>query len=436
MKEKIFTLKQLAASPIGEQITIGGMVHNNKDMGKFSFITLRLADALIQCIYDHSPMNEDIKNESSIYVTGKKSKDIRSPHGFEIIVSEIDIISQPYREMPVIINRRTAANIETQLKYRPASLRSPYSRMIFRLQSGLVMGFREYFLTSGFTEIFTPKIVAGGAEGGANIFSLEYFGNKAYLAQSPQFYKQTMIPVYQRVFEIAPVFRAEKHNTPRHLNEYISIDGEIGFIESFYDICRFEEDMLRFCFEYLKENYRDCLEGLGLKLEGSFPEGNECIPALKFKNAKEMVSKRFSRKIKDPYDLEPEEERLISQMIKEDTGSDFVYITHYPAKKRPFYVMDDPEDGKYTLSFDLLYKGMEITTGGQRIHNYSQQLEKMVQKGLDPSDFESYLMLHKYGCPPHGGFGIGLERLMMKLTEASNIREVSMFPRDTTHVLP
>jgi nondiscriminating aspartyl-tRNA synthetase len=332
----------------------------------------------------------------------------------------------------VNINKRGLnVGAETDLAYRPATLRSAAKRSVFRLQAGLAAGFRDFMEHNGFTEIFSPKIVAHGAEGGANIFRLDYFGKKAFLAQSPQFYKQTMVPVYGRVFEIGPVFRAEKHDTVRHLNEYVSVDFEMGFIDSFYDVMNMETAMLRHAFAFLRERYADSMEALNLTL----PAIAE-IPAVRFAEAKEMVAKRYTRKIKDPYDLEPEEERLIGELFLETEQSDFVFITHYPEKKRPFYAMDDPENPKFTLSFDLLYKGMEVTTGGQRIHDYDAQVAKMRAKGLDPADFESYLMLHKYGCPPHGGLGLGLERLCMKLLDKFNIRETALFPRDTQRLIP
>jgi Aspartyl/asparaginyl-tRNA synthetases len=299
------------------------------------------------------------------------------------------------------------------------------------MQEGVVRGFRDYLFKEGFTEIRTPKIVATGAEGGANIFKLDYFGKKAFLAQSPQFYKQMLVGVYERVFEVAPVFRAEKHNTTRHLNEYIGLDFEMGFISDFREIMEMETGAIKNMIELLKSEYERELKILNLEL----PEVTE-IPTVRFKDAKEMVATEYGRKIKDPYDLEPEEEQLISKLFKEKYNSDFVFVTHYPVKKRPFYAMDDPSDPKYTLSFDLLFRGMEITTGGQRIHNYDDQVAKMISKGLDPADFEGYLMIHKYGMPPHGGLGMGLERLCMKLLDESNVRVASMFPRDMSRLTP
>ncbi len=302
---------------------------------------------------------------------------------------------------------------------------------IFKIQEGVIRGFREYFSKNGFTEINTPKIVASGAEGGANIFKLDYFGKKAYLAQSPQFYKQMLVGVYEKVFEISHVFRAEKHNTTRHLNEYMGIDMEMGFINSFVDLMEVETGALKYTMELLKKEYEREIKILNVPI----PE-IDTIPTVRFKDAKEMIAQEYNRKIKDPYDLEPEEEQLISKLFAEKYNSEFVFVTHYPVKKRPFYAMDDPENDKFTLSFDLLFRGMEITTGGQRIHDYDIQVAKMQSKGLNPEDFESYLMIHKHGMPPHGGWGIGLERLCMKLLDETNVRVAAMFPRDMSRLEP
>jgi nondiscriminating aspartyl-tRNA synthetase len=282
-----------------------------------------------------------------------------------------------------------------------------------------------------FTEIRTPKIVAGNAEGGANVFKLEYFGKKAFLAQSPQVYKQTMVGVYDRVFEAAPVFRAEKHNTTRHLNEYTSLDFEMGYIDGFEDIMEMETGMLQYTFDFLSKEYEKELKILGVTLPAVTN-----IPAVRFDEAKKLVSEKYDRKIRNPYDLEPEEEILIGKYFEEEYGSDFVFVTHYPSKKRPFYAMDDPTDSKFTLSFDLLFRGMEITTGGQRIHSYDEQVAKMVARGMNPDDFTNYLMIHKHGMPPHGGLGIGLERLTMRLLGEQNVRETTLFPRDVSRLEP
>jgi nondiscriminating aspartyl-tRNA synthetase len=263
------------------------------------------------------------------------------------------------------------------------------------------------------------------------VFRLDYFGRKAFLAQSPQFYKQTMVGVYERVFEVGSVFRAEKHNTTRHLNEYVSLDFEMGYIRSFTDLCEMETAMLRFVFNRLRSECADDLRLMGVDLPAI-----AAIPMVRFDEAKRLVAETYNRKIRDPFDLEPEEEVLIGRYYKEKHDSDFVFVTHYPTKKRPFYAMDDPADPRFTLSFDLLFRGMEVTTGGQRIHDYEEQVSKMRAKNLDPDDFTSYLMIHKHGMPPHGGLGIGLERLCMKLFDVPNVRRVSLFPRDLNRLEP
>lgn len=419
----------------GAQAKTHGMVYSIKDMGDFGFVTLRKRNGLVQCVYEKGNSHfelSDIMTEASIQVTGNVKRDDRAPNGFEIHLVDLKVLSMPKEQTPVNLSKRKLGmSLETKVSMRPITLRNNRERAVFKLQEGVVRGFREYFEKEGYTEIHSPKIVASGAEGGANIFKMDYFGKKAYLAQSPQFYKQTLVGVYERVFEIGPVFRAEKHNTTRHLNEYIGVDMELGFIDSFVDVIDAETGALKHMFEVLKRDYDRELKILNITLPVI-----DKIPMVKFKDAKEMVAAEYNRKIKDPYDLEPEEEQLISKLFAEKYGSEFVFVTHYPVKKRPFYAMDDPEDPKYTLSFDLLFRGMEITTGGQRIHDYDTQVAKMISKGLDPNDFESYLMIHKYGMPPHGGLGMGLERLCMKLMDGVNVREASMFPRDMTRLVP
>ena len=322
-------------------------------------------------------------------------------------------------------------SLETLLNYRPLTLRNEKERAIFKLQAAICQGVRDFLNNNSFTEIHTPKIVAEGAEGGANIFRLPYFEKEAFLAQSPQFYKQMMVGVFERVYEIGPVFRAEKHDTSRHLNEYTSIDFEMGYIESFEDIMDMEEEMLGAIFSFMQMNYSYELELLRVKL----PTITQ-IPRIKFAEAKKLVSQVFHREIQDMYDFTPEEEKLLCKYYEKEKKCDFVFVTHYPSKKRPFYAMDNPDNCEETLSFDLLFRGLEITTGGQRIHSYQEQVEKMKRKGINPADFESYLMMHKYGMPPHGGLGIGLERFTAKLLEFENVRSAALFPRDIHRLLP
>ena len=419
----------------GKLVKMRGAVHNIRDMGDVVFVILRKAGGLVQCVYEERKTDfslKDLKEESAVEVAGVVASEKRAPQGFELRLKGIRILSEPAQVLPLAINKwKMNTSLETKLALRPVSLRNVRERAKFKIQEGIVRRFREFLFSQGFTEIRTPKIVSRGAEGGANVFKLNYFNQKAELGQSPQFYKQTMVGVYDRVFEAAPVFRAEKHNTTRHLNEYISLDFEMGYIDSFEDVMAMETGFLKYTMELLKRDYKKELE----MLEAELPVLDR-IPQVRFDKAKEMVAEKYNRKIRNPFDLEPEEELLIGRYFKEEYDSDFVFVTHYPSKKRPFYAMDDPKDSRFTLSFDLLYKGLEITTGGQRIHEYPVILEKMAKRNMDPEDIRDYLMIFQYGMPPHGGLGIGLERLTMKLLDEQNVRETTLFPRDVTRLAP
>ena len=434
-KETIGISEILSGDYVGKTVKINGAVHNIRDMGEFAFVILRKAEGLVQCVYEEGKTDFDLKElkeESAVEVTGVVTLEERAPQGFELRLTGIRVLSQPSEVMPIAINKwKMNTSLETRLSLRPVSLRNVRERAKFKVQEGIVRGFREFLSSQGFTEVHTPKIVSRGAEGGANVFKLNYFNKKAELGQSPQFYKQMMVGVFDRVFEVAPVFRAEKHNTTRHLNEYIGLDFEMGYIDSFEDVMAMETGFLKYTMELLKKDYKKELDMLDIDL----PSITQ-IPQVRFDEAKQLVSEKYNRKIRNPFDLEPEEEVLIGRYFKEEYDSDFVFVTHYPSKKRPFYAMDDPADERFTLSFDLLYKGLEITTGGQRIHDYQMILEKMAKRGMDPEDIKDYLMIFKYGMPPHGGLGIGLERLTMRLLDEQNVRETSLFPRDVTRLEP
>ena len=434
-KETTSVSEILSGDYVGKTVKMNGAVHNIRDMGEFAFVILRKAEGLVQCVYEEGKTEFDLKNlkeESAVEVTGVVELEERAPQDFELRLTGIRVLSEPAETMPIAINKwKMNTSLETRLSLRPVSLRNVRERAKFKIQEGIVRGFREFLSSQGFTEVHTPKIVSRGAEGGANVFKLNYFNKKAELGQSPQFYKQMMVGVFDRVFEVAPVVRAEKHNTTRHLNEYIGLDFEMGYIDSFEDVMAMETGFLKYTMELLKSEYKKELDMLGIDL----PSISQ-IPHVRFAEAKQLVSEKYNRKIRNPFDLEPEEEVLIGRYFKEEYDSDFVFVTHYPSKKRPFYAMDDPEDTSVTLSFDLLYKGLEITTGGQRIHDYQMILEKMEKRGMDPEDIKDYLMIFKYGMPPHGGLGIGLERLTMRLLDEQNVRETSLFPRDVTRLEP
>lgn len=420
---------------IGKRIKLHGSVYKIRKMSGFAFVLLRTKRAVIQCVYSEEFSNfnlETLKEESCIKLTADMIKEERSKTGWELRMIDVTILSEPKAESPIVINQKKVdTSLENILDYRPVTLRNEKERAIFKIQEGVCNGFRKFLLEQKFTEIHTPKIVFAGAEGGANIFHLNYFNKDAYLAQSPQFYKQMMVGVFERVFEIAPVFRAEKHDTSRHLNEYTSVDFEMGYLESFEDIMQMETMMLKFTLAGLDENYSHELELLKVNLPNV-----TSIPSIKFKEAKELISTKYNREIKDFDDFEPEEEKLLSEIIKKETGSEFVFVTHYPSKKRPFYTLDDLNNPEETLSFDLLFRGLEITTGGQRIHDYNKQIQKMEQRNMNMELFESYLMMHKYGMPPHGGLGLGLERFTCKLLNQDNVRMSTLFPRDINRLTP
>ena len=421
----------------GEVVCMKGVIHRIREMTGFAFVIIRTARETVQCVYspDFSEyrMGEEVVEGCSVKLTGKVVKDETREGRYEMQIHGIEVLSSPAEQMPLVINKKQLDNIpiDLNLNLRPVTLRNPKERAVFKIQEGIARGFREFLFSQNFTEIRTPKICAQGAEGGANIFKLDYFGKQVFLAQSPQFYKQMLVPVYERVFEVGPVFRAEHHDTSRHLNEYISMDFEMGFIDSFYDIMNMETGALKYIMSLLKKDYAEEIALLNAQL----PEIGE-IPVVKFMDAKEIITKKFKKKITDYRDFEPEEEQLLGKWAQKEFGSDFLFVTHYPSEKRPFYAMDDPADPAYTLSFDLLFRGIEITTGGQRIHDYNEQVAKMRARGMDPADFESYLMAHKYGMPPHGGLGLGLERITMHLLGFKNVRYASMFPRDINRVTP
>ena len=428
-------LEDLLKAEEGTTIILEGAVHSIRDMGEIAFVILRKREGLIQTVWEEGKTDmelSEIREGDYIHVTGQIKDEERAPHGKEVRLSTIRHLSHVSCPLPLPIDKwKLNTSLEAKLDRRSLSLRNIRERARFRIQEGIVRGFRDFLYEQGFPEIHTPKIGAKSAEGGANMFRLSYFHRPAVLQQSPQLYKQMMVGVFDRVFETGPVFRAEKHNTRRHLNEYTSLDFEMGYIHSFLDICAMETGFLQYTMNLLEKEYSKELKLLNITLPDV-----EKIPYVRFDEAKRLVSEKYNRKIRNPFDLEPEEEELIGKYFKEEYNADFVFVTHYPSKKRPFYAMDDPEDTRYTLSFDLLYHGLEITTGGQRIHDLSMLEEKIQEKGMTEEGLEQYLDAFRFGMPPHGGLGIGLERLTMQLLGEDNVREACLFPRDMSRLEP
>lgn len=417
------------------EVSLEGAVHSIRQMGEIAFVILRKRNGLIQTVWEAGKTDMDslsIKEGSCIRVSGTVKDEPRAPHGKELRIRNIEILSSPTQPQPLAIDKwELKTSLEAKLNMRSVSLRNVRERARFKIQEGVCRGFREFLQQQGFTEIHTPKIGAKAAEGGSNLFRLSYFHRPAVLQQSPQFYKQMMTGVFDRVFEVGPVFRAEKHNTRRHLNEYTSMDFEMAYIDSYLELCEMETGFLQYTMELLKKEYGKELQILKVTL----PDTSR-IPYVPFVEAKRLVSEKYNRPMRNPFDLEPEEEELIGRYFKEEYDADFVFITEYPSKKRPFYAMDDPADDRFTLSFDLLFRGLEVTTGGQRIHDYNMLAEKIARKGMTEEGMDAYLDTFKCGMPPHGGLGIGLERMTMQLLGEDNIREATLFPRDLGRLEP
>lgn len=423
------------AAHIGESVTFRGTVHRVRDMSDFAFVIVRVDRGLIQCLLKEDLAGiskSEIRDGMSVEVTGQVREEPRAENGFEVELTGISVTGKPYDKMPVPLGKKyMGINLDTNLEYRPITLRHPRMKAIFRIQGALCDAFAEYMQSQGFVHMNSPKIVATGAEGGANIFKLDYFGEKAFLAQSPQFYKQYLAGVFGRVFEIGSVYRAERHSTSRHLNEYIGLDFEMAHIDSMNDVMAMETGMLQYVTNYLRENCKPELE----LLKADIPV-IESIPSITFADAKQVMLDKFGHKSKNRFDLNPDEEQMLCDYAKDEFGSEFIFVTHFPSAKRPFYAKDDETDPSLALSFDLLFRGLEITTGGQRIHDYQEQVDKLNARDMDVSLFEPFLMMHKYGMPPHGGLGIGLERLTMQLLGLKNIREAAYFPRDMSRLVP
>jgi nondiscriminating aspartyl-tRNA synthetase len=422
------TLTSELKSLIGNDVQLAGFVHFRRDLGGVQFLILRDRAGTAQCVIGKGvqiPMPE-----SSLRVHGKVVENPRAPNGLEIQVSKLEVVSAAVEPAPVEVSKEEwKANPETLLDYRYVSLRGLRERAVLRIQAQLIQGFRDALIGQDFTEIFTPKIVSAGAEGGSALFEVQYFEQKAYLAQSPQTYKQIMVGVYERVFETACVYRAEEHATSRHLNEYMSLDLEMGFIDSEEDVMDMENLVLAGMFRRVTERCAAELEICGATLS-AVPER---IPRIPLAEARALCIEKYGY-TNGGKDLDPEGERIVSKHFLETTGSDFVFVTRYPRAARPFYAYPN-EDGT-TRSFDLLYRGIEITSGGQRIHDYGMLLENMAFRNVSPEGFGAYLEVFKHGMPPHGGLAIGAERLTAKILDISNVRYARAFPRDRNRLTP
>ncbi len=425
-----------ASEHVGEVARFRGWLHNLRRLGGVSFVFLRDGWGIIQAVTENdadlAPV-ADLALGSVVALTGLIVANAQAPGGLELQQPKLEVITSVHESAPLPLSkRRLNAALPTLLDHAVVANRHPARRAVFRLGAGVMAGFRAALTARHFTEIQTPKIVASATESGANVFKLDYFGRPAFLAQSPQFYKQIMVGVFERVFEVGPVFRAEPHDTVRHVNEYVSLDVEFGFIEDHFTVMRLLRDVLAGIFEQLTTQYNSELTLLEATLPIILPE----IPHILFSDAQELILARHGVDTRGEPDLSPQDERWLGEWAMAEYGSDFLFVFGYPMVKRPFYTHPDPARPAYSNSFDLLFRGTELVTGGQRLHRYEDYLAALDRARLPHEPFETYLEAFRYGMPPHGGFAIGLERLLMQLLALPNLRLATLFPRDLNRVAP
>jgi nondiscriminating aspartyl-tRNA synthetase len=421
---------------IGSQIRVAGWLHRRRQLKSLTFLVIRDRTGLAQVVAatpEQIAAAEALPEETVLAVTGRVAASDQAPGGAEIIQPVITALSGPAEPPPFDLYRPTVtATLPTILDHAPASLRHPVLRAPFEINAAAIAGFRAALDALAFIEVHTPKIVQSATESGANVFALDWFGQRAYLAQSPQFYKQAMVGVFERVYETGPVFRAEPHDTARHLAQYTSLDAEFGFIEDHHDVMAVLREVTAGMVAAVAERAAGAVELLGLKL----PDVPAQIPEIHFADAQELLARHTGEDPRGEPDLAPAHERWLSEWAVREYGSEFLYVTGYPMAKRPFYTHPEPGRPAYSNSFDMLFRGLEIVTGGQRLHRHADYLAALAQRGEDPAPYASYLAVFAAGMPPHGGFAMGLERWTARLTGADNVRRVTLFPRDLHRLAP
>ncbi len=414
----------------GQKITIKGRILNMRNLGNVVFLIVQDYTGTIQVVFNKSV---EVKIGDSVAIEGVAEKEPRSKYGFEIQGGTIEVVSSVVEDLPFDLAKNDLnLNLSTLLDYRTLSLRHPKVQAIFKLYDIFLKGYETVMREEGFTEVKTPKILGVATEGGANFFKVKYFGKEATLAQSPQFYKQIMVGVFERVFEIGSTFRAEPHFTTRHVNEYISLDAEMGYIKDFYDVIEMLNKVLKKIFLMIEKEGKQYLNMYNIKIS----EVPDNIPMVKLSEIRKIVKEKYNYSIPDGTDIDPEGERLAGKYTKEEFNSDFIFITHYPWKEKPFYTMQSKENPEETYGFDLIYKGLEIVTGSQRIHTYKELMGNMGKKKIKPDGMEFYLETFKYAMPPHGGWGWGSERTIQQILELPSIKEAILFPRDVKRLVP
>jgi len=434
--ERIRTVEVPARA--GERVRVAGWLHSLRRLGGISFLVVRdgwgTAQAVAETEAELAPIAATGAGvESIVAVEGTVVPAAQAPGGVELHDLRIAVMEAIAEPPPVALNKREPkASLATLLDSAVVTNRHPARRAVFRLASAAMTGFRETLLARGFTEIQSPKIVAAATEGGANVFALDYFGRPAYLAQSPQFYKQIMVGVFERVFEVGPVFRAEPHDTTRHLNEYVSLDVEMGFIRDHREVMALLRDVVAGILAALRER---CPAELAL-LGAHVPDVPASVPTLDFVEAQGLILRLHGVDVRGEPDLSPQDERWIGEWAEREHGSAFAFVTGYPTRKRAFYTHPDPARPEYSNSFDLIFRGTELVSGSQRLHRHADYLAALRERGLPAEPFASFLEAFRYGMPPHGGFAIGLERLLTQLLGLPSAKLATLFPRDLTRLAP
>jgi nondiscriminating aspartyl-tRNA synthetase len=422
------------AAHVGGDVRMAGWLHHQRRLSQVTFLLLRDGAGIAQVVVESVAARERLAAlhpESVLEVRGRVVASPQAPGGVEVHDPEVAVLSAAEAPPPFELRRpELSAQLPTLLDHAAVSLRHPRRRAAARLAAASVEGFRTALDARRFVEIHTPKVVASATEGGANVFPIDWFGRTAFLAQSPQFYKQTMVGVFERVYEIAPVFRAEPHDTARHLAEYVSLDAEMGFIGDHTDVMVVLRDVIAAMVEAIPDRAAADLALLGLQL----PTVPATIPAIHFEDAQQLIEAATGERVVGSPDLAPSHERWLGEWAGREHGSDLVFVTGYPMVKRPFYTHPDPHRPGSSNSFDLLFRGLELVTGGQRLHRHADYLAALGDADTEP--FAGYLEAFRHGMPPHGGFAIGLERWIARLTGAANVREVTLFPRDLHRLTP
>lgn len=433
LRKRMFTRHVIERKP--SRAIVAGWVEEVRVIGKLIFVVLRDREGKIQIVAPRDKVNEDVfqklsnlTKESVIAVSGEVIQNPEAPAGVEILPKQVVILSRAETPLPLEF-LKIDSSLDKRLDYRFLDLRHPKHLLIFKLGSYLESEIRKFFLKQGFIEVHTPKLVAAATEGGANLFKVEYFEREAYLAQSPQLYKQMLVIAgFERVFEISQVYRAEPHHTTRHLCEYTSIDFELGFIDGVEDVIGVVEKCVGNALR--KVARRGELQEFGVQL--MIPRR---FPRITYREAYELL-KGMGRRFERGKEIGSENEVELWRRMREEKRSDLYFLTEFPWEERPFYTMRLEEAPEFTTGFDLIFKGMEIVTGSQREHRYEMLVQQLKEKGLKPDSFQFYLEAFRYGAPPHGGAAIGSERLLMQVLELKNIRETTIFPRDPRRISP